>query len=336
VATVKRPATASAAAGAVWSADEARRFLTAVTGERLEPLWRLELNTGLRRAEAAGLRWSDVDFARQHHPGPGPAHDRGFLRGGLYGRRKLPNHTDLRGAGPAGHADPRTEWTDAVANGPAAGRPRRREGRPAETAMCCRHRSSGGKPGRSRRRRRSGTAVRRLHSWRTAPGAVLRTWLSHLGLVAGRTAPGEEWGRPADRVRAAVPGQHAAVRTGSATHRCVPANVDGRRDGTSPPYRPTPAGEVRRGAAPASRRRRRRDAPGEHWSPGGDRQAEPKQRRRRRQPPVIALPAANEPAAPSREPPTPQPAHRRGRRRCCGASTRRSPGWPGRRRVRPK
>ncbi len=63
VATVKRPATASAAAGAVWSADEARRFLTAVTGERLEPLWRLELNTGLRRAEAAGLRWSDVDFA---------------------------------------------------------------------------------------------------------------------------------------------------------------------------------------------------------------------------------------------------------------------------------
>ena len=63
VATVKRPATTSAAAGAVWSAEEARRFLAAVTGERLEALWRLELNTGLRRAEAAGLRWSDVDFA---------------------------------------------------------------------------------------------------------------------------------------------------------------------------------------------------------------------------------------------------------------------------------
>ncbi|MGH9011408.1 MAG: Arm DNA-binding domain-containing protein [Acidimicrobiia bacterium] len=44
-ASVKRPATASSAAGAVWSADEARRFLAAVTGERLEPLWRLELNT---------------------------------------------------------------------------------------------------------------------------------------------------------------------------------------------------------------------------------------------------------------------------------------------------
>jgi integrase len=62
-ASVKRPATASSAAGAVWSAEEARRFLAAVTGERLESLWRLELNTGLRRAEAAGLRWSDVDFA---------------------------------------------------------------------------------------------------------------------------------------------------------------------------------------------------------------------------------------------------------------------------------
>jgi integrase len=62
VASVKRPAAASSAAGQVWSAEEARRFLAAVTGERLEPLWRLELNTGLRRAEAAGLRWSDVDF----------------------------------------------------------------------------------------------------------------------------------------------------------------------------------------------------------------------------------------------------------------------------------
>jgi integrase len=62
-ASVKRPTTSSSAAGAVWSAEQARRFLTAVAGERLEPLWRLELNTGLRRAEAAGLRWSDVDFA---------------------------------------------------------------------------------------------------------------------------------------------------------------------------------------------------------------------------------------------------------------------------------
>jgi integrase len=63
VASVKRPAVASKAAGQVWSAEEARRFLAAVTGERLEALWRLELNTGLRRAEAAGLRWADVDFS---------------------------------------------------------------------------------------------------------------------------------------------------------------------------------------------------------------------------------------------------------------------------------
>lgn len=61
-ASVKRPTTSSAAAGAVWSAEEARRFLVAVTGDRMEALWRLELNTGLRRAEAAGLRWSDVDL----------------------------------------------------------------------------------------------------------------------------------------------------------------------------------------------------------------------------------------------------------------------------------
>lgn len=40
----------------------ARRFLAAVAGDRLEALWRLELSTGLRRAEAAGLRWSDVEL----------------------------------------------------------------------------------------------------------------------------------------------------------------------------------------------------------------------------------------------------------------------------------
>ena len=61
-ASVKRPATPSSAAGGVWSAEEARGFLAAVAGDRMEALWRLELNTGLRRAEAAGLRWSDVDL----------------------------------------------------------------------------------------------------------------------------------------------------------------------------------------------------------------------------------------------------------------------------------
>lgn len=61
-AAVKRPATPKSAAGKVWSADQARRFLTSVAADRLEALWRLELSTGLRRAEAAGLRWSDVDL----------------------------------------------------------------------------------------------------------------------------------------------------------------------------------------------------------------------------------------------------------------------------------
>jgi integrase len=55
-AAVKRPATPKSAAGKVWSADQARRFITSAAADRLEALWRLELSTGLRRAEAAGLR----------------------------------------------------------------------------------------------------------------------------------------------------------------------------------------------------------------------------------------------------------------------------------------
>lgn len=34
------------------------------SGDRLYALWLLVATTGMRRAELAGLRWSDIDFAR--------------------------------------------------------------------------------------------------------------------------------------------------------------------------------------------------------------------------------------------------------------------------------
>jgi len=42
--------------------DEARRFLTAIQGHRLEALFTVALALGLRQGEALGLRWEDVDF----------------------------------------------------------------------------------------------------------------------------------------------------------------------------------------------------------------------------------------------------------------------------------
>jgi integrase len=47
-----------------WSTQEARRFLEQTANDRLGPLWMLMLATGLRRGEALGLRWEDVDLAR--------------------------------------------------------------------------------------------------------------------------------------------------------------------------------------------------------------------------------------------------------------------------------
>jgi integrase len=44
------------------TAEEARRFLDAAKGERLEALYTLALFSGLRRGEILGLRWSDVDL----------------------------------------------------------------------------------------------------------------------------------------------------------------------------------------------------------------------------------------------------------------------------------
>jgi integrase len=45
-----------------WTADELRRFLNSVDGERLVAMWRLAALTGLRRGEVLGLRWADLDL----------------------------------------------------------------------------------------------------------------------------------------------------------------------------------------------------------------------------------------------------------------------------------
>ena len=46
----------------VWTPDELRRFLDMIRGNPWEPLLRLLAMTGLRRGEAAALRWSDIDL----------------------------------------------------------------------------------------------------------------------------------------------------------------------------------------------------------------------------------------------------------------------------------
>ncbi len=49
----------------VWSTDQLRAFLASTTGDRFAPIWHLTATTGMRRAEIAGLRWTDIDFARE-------------------------------------------------------------------------------------------------------------------------------------------------------------------------------------------------------------------------------------------------------------------------------
>ncbi|GAA0928063.1 tyrosine-type recombinase/integrase [Virgisporangium aurantiacum] len=45
----------------VWKLSEARRFLDHVADDRLHPMWRLLLTTGLRRGELCRLKWSDLE-----------------------------------------------------------------------------------------------------------------------------------------------------------------------------------------------------------------------------------------------------------------------------------
>lgn len=46
----------------IWSAQQLRAFLSHVEEDRLYALWLLLATTGLRRGEALGLRWDDVDL----------------------------------------------------------------------------------------------------------------------------------------------------------------------------------------------------------------------------------------------------------------------------------
>ncbi len=55
-------ATGRAPAVAVWTAEQTGRFLDAAAHERLYPLFHLIAYRGLRRGEAVGLRWVDVDL----------------------------------------------------------------------------------------------------------------------------------------------------------------------------------------------------------------------------------------------------------------------------------
>lgn len=46
-----------------WSRDELAKFLAATRDDRLHALWRLLAMTGMRRGEALGLKWPDLDLA---------------------------------------------------------------------------------------------------------------------------------------------------------------------------------------------------------------------------------------------------------------------------------
>jgi integrase len=49
-----------------WTAAELRAFLAHSDGDDLAALWRLLASTGLRRGEALGLRWADIDLDGGH------------------------------------------------------------------------------------------------------------------------------------------------------------------------------------------------------------------------------------------------------------------------------
>ena len=45
-----------------WTKEQLRAFLASVTNDRLSPLWHTMAMTGMRRGEALGLRWIDIDL----------------------------------------------------------------------------------------------------------------------------------------------------------------------------------------------------------------------------------------------------------------------------------
>lgn len=59
---VKAPRGKAAREHIILSPDECKKFVAAAHEERLGALWILAINTGMRRGELAGLRWSRVDL----------------------------------------------------------------------------------------------------------------------------------------------------------------------------------------------------------------------------------------------------------------------------------
>ena len=55
-------ASAEHAEQAVWDAEQLQGFLSSVAGDRLFALWRVLALTGMRRGEALGLRWENIDM----------------------------------------------------------------------------------------------------------------------------------------------------------------------------------------------------------------------------------------------------------------------------------
>jgi integrase len=62
VAALVKPPTPERPELSTWDAAEMRTFLTAMQGDRNEAAYRLIATTGMRRGEALGLRWSDIDL----------------------------------------------------------------------------------------------------------------------------------------------------------------------------------------------------------------------------------------------------------------------------------
>ena len=50
--------------GGAWTQDEAQRFMAVAARDHYWPYWLVVLATGMRRGEALGLRWQDIDLAR--------------------------------------------------------------------------------------------------------------------------------------------------------------------------------------------------------------------------------------------------------------------------------
>ncbi|MCA9091139.1 MAG: site-specific integrase [Planctomycetaceae bacterium] len=59
---IQLPSIAARRQLSVWTPDEVAAFLESAAGDSLEPLWHLLVLEGMRRSEALGLRWADLNW----------------------------------------------------------------------------------------------------------------------------------------------------------------------------------------------------------------------------------------------------------------------------------